>query len=493
MNYNIFASVNQTLSAKSIRIRRLEMYHNLVNVQSRFIKQISRDRLQNKWGAAILGYIMYMFFLNFIPDLCGVLIPQGRVMIVEEIGYSIPIIRYLYDLILAGPFMLGATVFLLKIVRNREVEPGYIFSGFEYFLKSFLLALLMSLFIMFWTMLFIIPGFIAFYRYRMAFYILADDPRKSPMQCLAESKFMMAGNKGALFGLDFSFIGWLLLAAVVPGVLVAMEITTPSFTGEMTLSSTIIAFILDIPTFIAMLYLRTSTTVFYEIASGRLNVGNNPNMGFNGPNGPNNWNNPNGGNGNNWNNNQGGWNNMNNGGFQQNQQNQQNQQSQNQNQQNPNWNNGDYNRGQGGNFNNNQPGSDWNYGDANTKEKNYYNEEAVNRAKSDQTNSYSEPSQANEPVNETVKEAEAQVAETKTEPVTPEVIAIPPTEEKKEEEVIEAVENIDEKIEVEQGELNESPVCEENQKEESVKQYNEEMVNQFKDIFSKNSDDKDNK
>ena len=63
-------------------------------------------------------------------------------------------------------------------------------------------------------MLLLFPGVIAYYRYSQAIYILVDDPTKSPMQCIRESKAMMAGHKGELFALDLSFLGWYLLSLI---------------------------------------------------------------------------------------------------------------------------------------------------------------------------------------------------------------------------------------------------------------------------------------
>jgi uncharacterized membrane protein len=76
-----------------------------------------------------------------------------------------------------------------------------------------------------WSCLLFIPGIIAAYRYSQAIYILVDDPTKSPMQCLRESKHMMRGHKMELFKLNMSFFGWYLLGAL-PTLGYALQVWT---------------------------------------------------------------------------------------------------------------------------------------------------------------------------------------------------------------------------------------------------------------------------
>ncbi len=67
---------------------------------------------------------------------------------------------------------------------------------------------------MLWSLLFVIPGIIAAYRYSMALYVLIDNPELGALECLRRSKEMMRGNKFKLFVLELSFIGWILLATI---------------------------------------------------------------------------------------------------------------------------------------------------------------------------------------------------------------------------------------------------------------------------------------
>ena len=72
----------------------------------------------------------------------------------------------------------------------------------------------MYIFIWLWSMLFIIPGFIAAYRDRFALYNLYENPGIGIMEALDMSKQQTLGYKGQLFTLDLSYLGWTLLASV---------------------------------------------------------------------------------------------------------------------------------------------------------------------------------------------------------------------------------------------------------------------------------------
>lgn len=105
----------------------------------------------------------------------------------------------------------GFTIYCMNICRFRRAGFGNLFDGFAIFGKVLWLHILMFVLIYLWSLLLIVPGIIAFYRYRMALYIMIDNPQLSAIECIRESKRMMNGRKGELFMLDLSFLGWMLL------------------------------------------------------------------------------------------------------------------------------------------------------------------------------------------------------------------------------------------------------------------------------------------
>ena len=108
----------------------------------------------------------------------------------------------------------GFVIFLLNTIRNASPCFGNLLDGFGMLWRVLWLNILEALFIGLWSMLFVIPGIIAAYRYRLAIYLLIDHPEMSVMDCIRQSKHLMQGHKWELFILDFSFIGWELLGSL---------------------------------------------------------------------------------------------------------------------------------------------------------------------------------------------------------------------------------------------------------------------------------------
>lgn len=198
------------------------------------LRGLGRESLRGKWGFAALGTLLYAALL-LVP-----VIIINAIFGTDEYGNSG--VATLYNFIVAGPMMLGYTMFAISIFRRRETSVTEVFYGFEKFGKSLGLYIVMQIFIILWALLLIIPGIIAALRYSMCFYILADHPDIGIMQALNESKRMMRGNKWKLFCLYLSFIGW--------GILCILTLMI----GSLWLTP----------------YIQVTTTAFYEMANGRL-------------------------------------------------------------------------------------------------------------------------------------------------------------------------------------------------------------------------------
>lgn len=108
----------------------------------------------------------------------------------------------------------GFINYCLRVSRSQTASFGDIFDAFGIFFKVIWLNILQSVFVFLWSLLLIVPGIVASYRYSMAVYILLDDPELSALECIRRSKALTAGHKGELFVLDLSFIGWRMLTAI---------------------------------------------------------------------------------------------------------------------------------------------------------------------------------------------------------------------------------------------------------------------------------------
>jgi len=112
--------------------------------------------------------------------------------------------------------LFGMAGVMLKAVRNDENGWfGGAFGGFKRPLELAWLLMLMNFLVFLWGLLFIIPGLIAIYRYRQAWYLKSENPDWSAWKCLRESGVMMKGKKWKAFCLDLSFLGWFFLAWLV--------------------------------------------------------------------------------------------------------------------------------------------------------------------------------------------------------------------------------------------------------------------------------------
>jgi len=76
----------------------------------------------------------------------------------------------------------------------------------------------LNLQIFLWSLLFLVPGIIAFYRYSQAWNLKVENPDWSAGKCLAESCRMMKGNLWRLFCLDCSY--WKPITLLLLGILV---------------------------------------------------------------------------------------------------------------------------------------------------------------------------------------------------------------------------------------------------------------------------------
>ena len=124
----------------------------------------------------------------------------------------------LISLILSGPISLGVANFYLRLVEKNEVRIERFFDGFKNFLNAFILHVVTTLFIILWTMLFIIPGIVAAIRYSMAFLIMSENPDTTPMEAINKSKVLMSGHKMEYFSFLISFIGWVLVGLISFGI-----------------------------------------------------------------------------------------------------------------------------------------------------------------------------------------------------------------------------------------------------------------------------------
>lgn len=114
--------------------------------------------------------------------------------------------------------MAGGMEYMHRNLFDEKPSLINLFNGFrvKYWAKVRTLFFV-DLYVFLWTLLFIVPGIIKSYAYRLVPYIIAENPDISTDDALRLSDAMMQGNKGRAFGYDLSFIGWAILSVITFG------------------------------------------------------------------------------------------------------------------------------------------------------------------------------------------------------------------------------------------------------------------------------------
>lgn len=120
---------------------------------------------------------------------------------------------------LVSPLQVGGARFFWKNSSEKAEwkEVGYGFN--PDYLKKVGIMFGMMIRVFLWSLLFVIPGIVKAYEYRMVPYLIAEDGSLTTKDALQMSKAMMYGNKWNAFVFDLSFLGWLLLSGMTMGLL----------------------------------------------------------------------------------------------------------------------------------------------------------------------------------------------------------------------------------------------------------------------------------
>lgn len=112
----------------------------------------------------------------------------------------------------------GYAKFNLNLVDRQSAVFENLFEYFSHWKTTSAARLLRTIYVLLWSLLFFIPGIVASLSYAMTDYILAENPELTATDAIEQSKSMMYGNRLRLFCLQFSFIGWDILATLTFGI-----------------------------------------------------------------------------------------------------------------------------------------------------------------------------------------------------------------------------------------------------------------------------------
>ena len=150
--------------------------------------------------------------LDIPEEIIGALITIISAVVLLGVFYS------LISFVIGSVVSVGYAQFNLDLVDERDVSVGTLFSRFGQWKTAIIARLMVSIRVMLWSLLFVIPGIIASYDYAMVSFVLADNPEMSYRDALEESKRLMLGNRWRLFCLEISFIGWAILSLFTLGI-----------------------------------------------------------------------------------------------------------------------------------------------------------------------------------------------------------------------------------------------------------------------------------
>ena len=205
----------------------------------------AREALRGKWPMAVLvGFLATIlgatgngFNVEFekiadagyvAVEFAGMTIYSASISSADTIGMQtflagtvtylmvIAIVLAVVQFIIGNVVAIGYAKYNMDLVDGEEGKMGTLFDYFPQWKTMVLAGFLQAVFVFLWTLLFIIPGIIAALRYAMTNYILAENPEMGAMEAIDRSKELMDGNKWRFFCLGFSFIGWEILAGLVP-------------------------------------------------------------------------------------------------------------------------------------------------------------------------------------------------------------------------------------------------------------------------------------
>lgn len=158
-------------------------------------KEAALSILKNNWGGAIVFFLVYALIVSVLSG------------------------TGLGALLLDSVLLIGVYSVIIDASQTKMYSIERIFDGFKEGLTNrVILSFMKSLFIILWSLLFIIPGIVKSYSYMLAEFVSKEHPEYDYTECLEESKEKMEGHKMEMFVLELSFIGWALLSILTLGI-----------------------------------------------------------------------------------------------------------------------------------------------------------------------------------------------------------------------------------------------------------------------------------
>lgn len=195
----------------------------------RDVKANAREALKGNWLVAI--------FASFIATTFGAIGGSASSSGTEEVDFTklaeltteelvttvavfggFILLGLVASVLVSSLVSIGYAQFNIDLIDGVKPKLATIFSKGKQVWTSICANLLVFIRVFFGTILFVIPGIIASYKYSMVNFVIADNPGISAREALERSKEIMRGNKLRLFFLNLSFFGWALVVVLTLGI-----------------------------------------------------------------------------------------------------------------------------------------------------------------------------------------------------------------------------------------------------------------------------------
>ncbi|HQN74769.1 MAG TPA: DUF975 family protein [Bacillota bacterium] len=190
---------------------------------SSFYRENGYQKMNGRYGDVIMFLIVtgvIAFGLVYIADqFRPVFDTEGNI-----VSTGIPIIVTIMSLVSlaynSGIYYSSQSLFIdisedVEFMVIEKIKSGFI----NNYTRNFALYFLVNFFAFLWALLFVIPGIVKYYSYSMAIYLAIKEPDIKGTDAITKSRKLMDGNKGDLFMLDLSYIGWYFLSILTFGIL----------------------------------------------------------------------------------------------------------------------------------------------------------------------------------------------------------------------------------------------------------------------------------
>ena len=189
------------------------------------LKNSALAALKGNWAPAVLGAIFFTFATCLItsPGYCANMAAFDMPFFNSINPKLLKIFSnssFLLNFFLLYPLSLGYSVAHKELLQNGDaaITRNTVRLAFSDYVRNAVSILLVYLYTLLWTLLFIVPGIIKGLAYSLTPFIVKDNPQLLPNEAINLSMKMMKGHKFDLFYLYLSFIGWILLAMLTLGV-----------------------------------------------------------------------------------------------------------------------------------------------------------------------------------------------------------------------------------------------------------------------------------